>query len=186
MSELGRRQKEAKASILVTENILNVDKPAIREKILDFEDVLSEHPNAFFGDSDNCPLTHNFSNGIYVREIFIPKGTTLTGKIHKHSHPNFLMSGTVDVITETGGRERLVAPMSMISAAGTKRVVHAITDVTWITVHRTDETDLEKIEEETIAPTYEDYEKFKRQIGDKSIWNRISTFVNKQFKISTK
>ena len=71
------------------------------------------------GDSDNCPLTHKFAPGVYVREIFIPAGMCVVGKIHKHAHPNFLLKGKVIVITEQGGRELLEAPLSMISPAGT-------------------------------------------------------------------
>jgi len=107
------------------------------------------------GDNDAMPLKHSFAPGVYVREIFIPKGSMLTGKIHRHSHPNFLMQGEVIVVTEFGGREHLKAPKSMISKAGTKRAIYAIEDTIWITVHVTEETDLKKIEEYVIAPTYD-------------------------------
>lgn len=127
----------------------------LRGKIAQFEQVLATFPGAKFGDQESCPLKHSFADGVYVREIFIPKGTLLTGKIHRHSHPNFLMQGEVSVVTEGGGVQRLKAPLAMISKAGTKRVVYAHTDVVWITVHVTDETDLEKIEDEVIAKTYE-------------------------------
>ena len=132
-----------------------------REKILAFQEELSKLPGAFLGDTDQCPLTHKFAPGVYVREIFIPKGTCIVGKIHKHDHPNFLMSGEVMVITEYQGREHLKAPLSIISKAGTKRIVLALEDTVWITVHATNETDLEKIEEVVIAKSYEDFEKFK-------------------------
>lgn len=126
-----------------------------RDSILRFEKALSSQPGAVVGDNDGCPLKHSFAPGVYVREIFIPKGTVLTGKIHRHEHPNFLMKGEVIVVTEFGGREHLKAPMSMISKAGTKRAVYAIEDTVWITVHLTNETDLKKIEDEIIAPTYD-------------------------------
>jgi hypothetical protein len=134
-----------------------------REKILMFQEELAKLPGAFFGDSDQCPLTHKFASGIYVREIFIPKGTCIVGKIHKHDHPNFLMKGEVLVITEQEGKQHLKAPLSMISKAGTKRIVLALEDTVWITVHATDETDLEKIEEIVIAKSYEEFKKFQNQ-----------------------
>lgn len=127
-----------------------------REEILSLEESLSKIQYATFGDNENMPLKHSFAPGMYVREIFIPKGSILTGKIHRHDHPNFLMSGEVIVLTEFGGREHLKAPLSMISKAGTKRAVLALEDTTWITVHATDETDLKKIEEYVIAPSYDD------------------------------
>lgn len=113
-----------------------------------------------------CPLQHSFIDGVYVRTIFIPAGTVIVGKIHKHSHANILSKGEVSVMTEEGGVQRLVGPLTMTSPAGCKRAVYAHTDTTWTTIHRTDETDLEKIEGYVIAPTYEDYERFKLAEGE--------------------
>ena len=135
---------------------ISVETKNIREKILALEEILRKTPGAVIGDSDKLPLKHSFAEGVYVREIFIPKGYILTGKIHRHSHPNFLMRGEVIVVTEHGGREHLKAPLSMISKPGTKRAIYALEDTVWITVHVTPETDLKKIEDYVIAPTYED------------------------------
>ena len=143
-----------------------MDKPEIikdvRRDILEFESALSNIDGAVSGDSDLCPLKHSFSDGMYVREIFIPKGTVLTGKIHKHEHPNFLMRGEVEMFTEFGGYEKMKAPMSMISKAGTKRVVKALTDVVWVTVHAnpSNTQDLKKLEDIVIAKDYNEYQKF--------------------------
>ena len=138
----------------------DVHKEVSRDSLIRFEKELEKQPGVFYGDTDNCPLTHKFADGIYVREIFIPKGMCVVGKIHKHSHPNFLIKGEVLVVTESG-REHLKAPLSIISPAGIKRVVYALQDSVWITVHVTKETDLLKIEEEVIAKTYEEFEALK-------------------------
>ena len=106
-----------------------------------------------------CPLEHAFAPGAYGRQIFIPKDTLLVGKIHKHAHLNFLMQGTVSVATEEGPVV-YTAPRMMVSKAGTKRVVYTHEDTIWATVHLTHETDLEKIEEEIIAPSYEAFDAF--------------------------
>ena len=121
--------------------------------IQSLQQLLEQQEGSFGSDNDVCPLKHSFADGCYVREIFIPKGTVVVGKIHKHSHPNFLMKGKVIVITESG-RKEICAPCSMISDAGTKRAVLAVEDTVWITVHVTKETELEKIEEEIIAKDY--------------------------------
>ena len=141
---------------------------AIRDQIYALEAALSQHPDAVFGDSDLCPLTHRFADGIYMREIRIPKGTVLTGKIHKYAHPNFLMSGEVLVVTEHGGREHLKAPLALISQAGTKRAVVALEDTVWITVHATSETDPAAIEAEVIAPDYEAFAAFQAAQGEET------------------
>lgn len=118
------------------------------------EDLMTLHPAAQFGDSPDCPLTHLFAPGVYGRMIFIPAGQRIVGKIHRHAHLNFLMKGKVLVATETGP-ELLEGPLMMVSQAGTKRVVWTLEDTWWATVHLTDSTDLEQIEHEVIAPSYE-------------------------------
>lgn len=124
-----------------------------RTKILEFEDAMLQLPGAHRGDWDKCPLTHTFADGIYVREIFMPAGMLIVSKIHKFEHPYFVLSGDVSVFTEEGA-VRIKAPFSGITPAGTKRILYIHEDTTWITVHATKETNLEKIEEEIIAKTY--------------------------------
>ena len=106
------------------------------------------------------PLQHTFAPGVYARTIFIPAGSVLVGKIHKHRHLNILSMGHVSVLTEGGGLEDLHGPITMVSEPGTKRAVQAHSDVVWTTIHLTNETDLAKIEDEVIAKTFDDYVKF--------------------------
>lgn len=138
--------------------MVNIQKynPKKRKQIQDIQKRISVHKKAFHGDSENCPLKHHFSDGFYIREIFIPKGTVVVGKIHKHAHPNFLMKGKVRVITEYDGNTELEAPLFMISQAGTKRVVLALEDTIWITVHNNlrNTRDLNELENEIIAKDY--------------------------------
>ena len=78
----------------------NYRKLETRGIICQIEQDLKSFPGAVEGDSNICPLEHSFSDGIYVRKIFIPKGVFVVGKIHKHDHPNFLLEGEVSVLTE--------------------------------------------------------------------------------------
>ena len=112
----------------------------------------------------DMPLQHVFAPGAYARTIFIPAGSVIVGKIHKHQHLNILSMGHVTVFTEGGGEEDLQGPLTMVSPAGTKRAVYAHTDTVWTTIHLTNETDLEKIEDHVIAKTYEEYEQFVQGI----------------------
>lgn len=130
-------------------------QPVKREEILALESALRTLPETKLGDQENCPLKHSFADGVYVREIFIPKGMLIVGKIHKHSHPNFLLKGDVSVVTEEGYK-RIKGPCAMISPAGTKRVVYTHEDTVWITVHVTKETELDRIEEEIIAKNFDE------------------------------
>ena len=162
--------------IKVTGDLSTLNEKERREKILDFESLLSQQKGAYFGDSPLCPLIHRFADGIYVREIFIPKGTHAVGKIHKCSHPVFLMSGTIELVTEAGGCEVLTGPLSIISAPGTKRAARAVTDVVWITVHSnpTNTQDLKELESIVIADSYEAYDKFLERRE-----NRVVKFLDK-------
>lgn len=151
-----------------------------RKMALGFEQSLKKTEGVHIGDNDLCPLTHSFSPGIYVRQIFIPAGTLISGKIHKHRHPNFLMSGKVIVITEGEGVQELEGPLSIMSPPGTKRSLKALTDLIWITVHPnpTDTEDLEEIEKEVIAETYDDYDKFVLRQATKN-QSFLSRIINK-------
>jgi hypothetical protein len=128
----------------------------IRKQLYELQEAIGDLPPV------ECPLQHVFAPGLYMRTMYIPAGTLIAGKIHKHQHGNILSMGEVLVITEGGGLEHLRGPMTMVSPAGTKRGLRALTDVVWTTCHLnpTNETDLEKIEAEVIAPTFEDYELF--------------------------
>jgi quercetin dioxygenase-like cupin family protein len=102
------------------------------------------------------PVKHYFSQGVYARELFIPKGTVLTGKIHKYEQLNIMSQGELSVLTENGIK-RVKAPFTIVSPPGTKRVAYAHEDTIWTTIHGTEETDVEKIEEKFIAQSEEDY-----------------------------
>jgi quercetin dioxygenase-like cupin family protein len=99
--------------------------------------------------------THHFAPGVYMREIFIPKGTTLTGKIHRTEHMNILSQGDLSVWTEDGVK-RLKASTVIKSQPGIKRVGFAHEDSVWITVHPTEETDIDKLEDMLIAKSFDE------------------------------
>ena len=103
--------------------------------------------------SVECELKHYHAPGLYIREIFIPAGVAVVGKIHKHAHFNDISQGRVRVSTEFGF-DVLEAPCRFVSEAGTKRAVFAETDTIWTTFHPTLETDVDKIETEIIAADY--------------------------------
>lgn len=131
-----------------------IPEGSIRQKLYSLQLACAELPDV------EMPLQHTFAPGVYVRTIFIPAGSVIIGKIHKHRHANVLSQGHVTVLTEGGGLEELHGPLTMVSEPGTKRAVYAHTDTVWTTIHPTDKTDLGDIEEEVIAKTYEEYEQF--------------------------
>ena len=94
-------------------------------------------------------LFHHFCHGVYARQMNVPRGTVLVGKTHKRDCINFIMAGEVEVVSPEG-KTRIKAPEIFVSPAGTKRAMVAITDLSWVTVHASNERDLDKLEAELI------------------------------------
>lgn len=157
-----------------------VSQRTARAGILAFEAMLRQRPEAVIGDSDTCPLQHTFCKGMYLREITIPAGMAITGKIHFHEHPVFLMEGEILVATEEGV-VHLMAPQYFISPPGVKRAAITLADTVWVTVHQNldDNKDLKKIEEKVIAKDYTQFDKHiaKLQWRKKPFFNKILTTI---------
>ena len=97
--------------------------------------------------------THFFAPGMYLRELTVPAGMLLVGKTHKHAHFLVVTKGRAEVISEFG--RTVVEPGHIsVSQAGVKRVVLALEDTQFITVHLnpSDTQDLSVVEAEHIEP----------------------------------
>lgn len=121
----------------------------LRDKIDTLEKRMLEQPQV-----EIVPV-HRFAEGLYAREITIPKGTLLTGKIHRTEHLNIISQGEISVMTEEGVK-RIKAPCTLVSRPGTKRVGYAHENTVWTTIHATTETDVEKIEQLLIANSHDE------------------------------
>jgi hypothetical protein len=106
---------------------INVRKAiqAIEAKIKSMPDALGEDP---------FPLRHSFADGVYIREITIPKGYFVVGKLHKHTYLNCVMSGDMSVLTESGIK-RVKGPCWNVAPEGTKRFGYSHEDTVWVTAH---------------------------------------------------
>jgi len=116
-----------------------------REQINALQAEMSVMPQA------ELKTDHYFSGGMYCRKVFRPAGTLIVGKIHKEDHIFLCASGQIMAWTENG-MKTLNAGDIVESKAGTKRVTLALTDAIGITIHKTDEKDLEIIEKQLIEP----------------------------------
>ena len=94
---------------------------------------------------------HFFSPGMYCRRVSRPAGTLIVGKVHKEPHFFLCAKGEIIAWSENGMR-KLQAGDVIESKPGTKRVTLATQDSIGITIHKTDKTDLDKIEAELIEP----------------------------------
>ena len=130
-----------------------------RKQVVTLEDQVRQSKGALVGEELHKanPVKHTFADGCYIREIFNPAGLLLVTKIHKKKHPFFLMEGEMSILTEEG-IQHIEAPHHGITLPGTKRVIYTHTNCVFITVHATESTDIEKIEEEVVAKDFNDPE----------------------------
>ena len=78
-------------------------------------------------------------------------------KIHREPNISTLLRGRMAVITEDGA-QILAAPAQFITFPGTKRIIYAITECEFTTVHPNHEniTDLDELEERIIAQDFDE------------------------------
>lgn len=137
-----------------------------RELIMDFEDKLLDLPESY-GDPEKAgqdevtntinPLKHTFADGLYIREIFMPKGQIISTGIHKKKHPYFVLKGEISVLTQDG-ITKIKAPYHGITDPGTKRIIFIHEDSVWITVHATDKDNVEETLGDIVAKDFDDPE----------------------------
>lgn len=119
------------------------EPPALmRARITDLVQWMLDLP----GEKLEMDVKHSFCDGMYIRELLIPKGAILAGKIHRLDCINFVKSGDITVLTEFGLR-RVGAGFMGSSPAGIQKIGHAHEDTVFVNVFRTDETDITVIEE---------------------------------------
>tara|TARA_R100000935_G_C2834387_1_gene167149 strand:- start:2366 stop:2824 length:459 start_codon:yes stop_codon:yes gene_type:complete len=133
-----------------------------RNKITLLENKLLTYdsPDIVKGNSNSFPLTHSFSDGVYIREMSMLKDGIVIGKIHNRTQTWFLMKGRIKIATEEG---TIIynAPTYVNAIAGAKRVIQALEDSVFINVHPNPDntTDTKKLEERLTYNTYEEFEK---------------------------
>lgn len=122
----------------------------IRE-ITVIEDIIKQFPQT------DIETRHYFAGGIYEREIHVPQGTMITGKIHLTEHLAKLIHGVLRIIS-ADQQDVFVGPHTFVSHPGIKRLGYADTDVVFSTFHFVgDKTDIDEIEKSLVVDTLEQY-----------------------------
>ncbi len=98
-------------------------------------------------EQPNIKTTHSFCDGVYAREITIPKDSLIIGAKHKTSF--FMVISKGHCIIRSGDKKNeYKAPCTLVSPVGAKRAIIALEDTVITTFHKTNETDVEKIAEQ--------------------------------------
>lgn len=98
-----------------------------RTDVFALEDALSQLPQHDF------VVRHHFAHGTMTRELDIPAGVMLTGKIHRHSCINMLIKGKIAFISDDADGV-IEAPVVFVSPPDTKKAGYALEDCTWVNV----------------------------------------------------
>lgn len=122
----------------------------------------SDNPLVIKGNSDSFPLTHSFSDGVYVREMSMLEGGIVIGKIHNRSHTWFLMKGKLKIANEDGV-VTYSAPTYVNANSGAKRVIIALEDSVFVNVHPNPDniTNIDELERILTCETYTQYKQLK-------------------------
>ncbi len=135
-----------------------------RDKVMSLEQQLlnSEDSLVVKGNSDTFPLTHSFSDGVYIREMSMLEGGIVIGKIHNRSHTWFLMKGKLKIANEDGVAT-YSAPTYVNARSGAKRVIIALEDSVFVNVHPNPDniTNIDELERILTCETYTQYKQLK-------------------------
>ena len=111
-------------------------------------------------DCKEFPITHNFSDGLYMRQMKMESGSLIVSAMHHTNHFWFLLSGKVVVAADDEVVEH-VAPCWSYSIKGTKRLITCVEDCVWINIiaNPTNTRDMEEIEDSFFSITLDEYNK---------------------------
>ncbi|WDS36240.1 hypothetical protein [Pseudoxanthomonas sp.] len=93
-----------------------------------------------------CPLQHYYAWGQYGREMRMQAGDLIVGKAHRYSTLNILLEGQIGIGMPGQEPALMQAPCVFVSEPECKKVMIAVTDVRFMTVHPTKLTDPAEIE----------------------------------------
>jgi hypothetical protein len=134
---------------------LQVPNKTYRLALLKVEKAMRESRG--FRHKDTYKITHEFTEGLYIRKLLVPKGHFIMSYVHKDAYPLFMLCGDW---TEVGpnGNERLQAPQAFITKAGAQKMGFAHSDTVWATVHHNPDNgrDISKIEKRIYADHYDE------------------------------
>ena len=128
-----------------------------------YEQFESGNKDVVVGDSDMFPLNHSFSEGVYIREMLMPKDGLIVGKIFKCSHHFILLKGKL-LITMPGEDTKIhTAPSWFTCASNVRRVLLSLEDSVFMNVlpNPNNETNIDILEERLLEDNYKIFKQNK-------------------------
>lgn len=147
----------------------------MEDKLSNFTKRLEEFQNTMIANNDIegvygdgkslvnnelIPITHNFSDQLYMRQMRMPAGSIVVSAVHHTDHFWFLMTGKI-LVTTNGETVEHIAPCYELSIKGAKRLIHCIEDCIFINVHKnpTNTKDMSLVEDKLYSFTIDEFNK---------------------------
>lgn len=108
-------------------------------------------------DNDTTSIVEYFASDAYVREMVIPAGTCVIGRVHKADCINILLEGEIVIVDNEGNRKEMKAPQVFIAKAGHQKAGFAIKDTRWLNCFSCKEEQLADVVNHFTVETEEEY-----------------------------
>jgi quercetin dioxygenase-like cupin family protein len=92
-------------------------------------------------------IKHHFSSGVYIREQTLEQFFAVDTHAHNYDHISVLVSGVATVETN-GTVATYVGPAVIEIKAGIRHHIVAVTNIVWMCIHATSETNIALLEKE--------------------------------------
>jgi len=119
----------------------------------------------------DMPIVNRFLDGMYSREIFAPANSITVSVKHKKDHFIVISQGS-GLFYDEYGCKKVCAPCTMVTKAGTQRLIFIKDDMIATTFHRTDETNPDKIMD-VIAEPFEFGNQTYKAISEEEMFKLI-------------
>jgi hypothetical protein len=129
---------------MVKEEFMSVTEISITDKIQALKVAAQNLPQVVM------PTKHFLVDGMYARQIVIPAGTAFVGRKHIKQHYFMCLRGGAMITLPDGSIHNLQAGMLLICGPDAQRVGLTYEDTVFVTVHRTDKTELKEIEDDCV------------------------------------
>jgi len=129
-----------------------------------YEEFENGNKNVVVGNSDMFPLNHSFSEGIYIREMLMPKDGLIVGKIFKCSHHFILLKGKLLITMPDEETKIHTAPSWFACESNVRRVLLSLEDSVFMNIlpNPDNETNIDILEERLLKDNYKAFKLNKK------------------------
>ena len=135
-----------------------------RKELMQIHNIINSWPDRI----DDCELYESLNDGLYTRELHMPKGVIVAGKIHKYPYFVSILKGKCRLLSEHYNKI-VEAPMTFTLPAGIKHIVYNLEVTVWSDVHTGTWSSIEEASEEIFASSYEELDEHLNIINERVI-----------------